>query len=140
RLDIDDFKTVNDVHGYHSGENAIKTVAEHLRRKTRRCDFPARFAGAEFALILPETNLQRALQVGKKVLLEIKGCAFGSTTKPFYVTASIGVSSTSEKQYFDWHQMLRDANHALGAAKNTGKDRVETLLPESKIKSISPYP
>lgn len=140
RLDIDDFKAVNDLYGYDSAETAIKTIAEHLRLKTRRCDFPARFAGAEFALILPETNLQRALHVGKKVLSDIKGCTFGSVTKSFVVSASIGVSSTSEKQYFEWHQMLRDANHALGTAKNTGKDRFETLLPEINSKSIFPFP
>jgi len=139
-LDIDDFKAVNSSYGYHCGDGALKKIADYLRCKTRRCDFPARYDGGKFALVLPETNLARALHVGKKVGSEIKGSIFGTAVKPFSLTVSIGVSSTSEKQYFDWRQMLQDTNRALDAAKNRGKDRVESLFPDGNAKSIASYP
>lgn len=129
-LDIDNFKTINDTYGHHGGDMALVKISETLREKTRQSDFPSRYGGEEFVLILPETDQENALQVAKKIHEEIRACKFGNNSKPFTLTVSVGLSSTSNKPYTDWRQMLDDADKALYVAKNSGKDRVETFLPD----------
>ena len=130
-LDIDDFKMINDTYGHHWGDNVLKRLAEEVRNRTRRSDLPTRYGGEEFVIILPEANLENALQVGNKIRMEVKGVTFGTTARPFSVTVSIGISSISKKEYSNWHQMLQDADQALYLAKNNGKDRVEVFLPQN---------
>jgi diguanylate cyclase (GGDEF)-like protein len=129
-LDIDNFKTINDTYGHHGGDTALVKIAEVLRGKTRQSDFSARFGGEEFVLVLPETDQESALQVATKVHDEIRVCRFGKPDRTFTLTVSIGVSSTSEKSYSDWRQMLDAADQALYLAKNRGKDRVEPWVAE----------
>jgi diguanylate cyclase (GGDEF)-like protein len=131
-LDIDNFKTINDTYGHHGGDAALVKISETFREKTRQSDFPSRYGGEEFVLVLPETDQESALQVAGKIHDAIRTCAFGTTTRPFTLTVSIGVSSTSRRSYTDWREMLEDADKALYLAKNTGKDRVETWDPEKK--------
>jgi two-component system cell cycle response regulator len=131
-LDIDNFKNINDTYGHHGGDTALVKISEILKERTRRSDFPARYGGEEFVLILPETEQESALQVAGKIHEEIRSQTFGTGTRPFALTVSIGLSSTSTKHYSDWRQMLDDADQAMYAAKNSGKDRVQAWLPRSK--------
>jgi two-component system, cell cycle response regulator len=135
-LDIDNFKTINDTYGHHGGDTALIKISETLRETTRRSDFPSRFGGEEFVLLLPETDEENAVQVARKIHEGIRSSQFGTTTAPFLLTVSIGVNSTSTKQYSDWREMLNDADHALYVAKNTGKDRVEIFSPEKDSNQI----
>jgi diguanylate cyclase (GGDEF)-like protein len=134
-LDIDNFKTINDTYGHHGGDAALVKISETFREKTRQSDFPSRYGGEEFVLVLPETDQENALQVASKIHDAIRSCAFGTTARPFRLTVSIGVSSTSTRFYSDWREMLDDADQALYLAKNTGKDRIETWDPEKKTSS-----
>jgi diguanylate cyclase (GGDEF)-like protein len=131
-LDIDNFKTINDTYGHHGGDAALVKISETFREKTRQTDFPSRYGGEEFVLVLPETDQDSALQVASKIHEAIRSCAFGTTARPYTLTVSIGVSSTSARFYTDWHEMVDDADQALYLAKNTGKDRIETWDPEKK--------
>ena len=131
-LDIDNFKTINDTYGHHGGDTALIKISEILRERTRRSDFPARYGGEEFVLILPETHQDSALQVANKIHEEIRSGTFGTDTRPFTLTVSIGLSSTSTKHYTDWRQTLDDADQAMYVAKNSGKDRVEVCTPRGK--------
>jgi two-component system cell cycle response regulator len=131
-LDIDNFKSINDTYGHHGGDTALIKISETLQERTRRSDFSARYGGEEFVLILPETDQESALQVASKIHDEIKSRTFGTSTKPFTLTVSIGLTSTSTKHYADWRQMVDDADRAMYVAKNSGKDRVEACLPRNK--------
>lgn len=135
-LDIDNFKTINDTYGHHGGDVALVRISETLREKTRQSDFPSRYGGEEFVLVLPETDLENALQVASKIHDSIRTSAFGTSARPFKLTVSIGVSSTSTRFYANWREMLDDADQALYLAKNTGKDRVETWDPEKKTSTL----
>jgi diguanylate cyclase (GGDEF)-like protein len=135
-LDIDNFKTINDTYGHHGGDAALVKISETLREKTRQSDFPSRYGGEEFVLVLPETDQENALQVASKIHEAIRSAAFGTTARPFTITVSIGVSSTSSRFYSDWREMLDDADQALYLAKNTGKDRIETWDPEKKTSAV----
>jgi two-component system cell cycle response regulator len=131
-LDVDNFKKVNDTYGHHWGDEVLKKIAESLRTMTRRSDYPARYGGEEFVLVLPETELESALSVDGKVRAEIKTVKFGTKAKSFSVTVSAGLSSTCNKQYSNWQQMLEDADQALYLAKNRGKDRAEVFIPDEQ--------
>lgn len=128
-LDIDNFKIINDTYGHHGGDAALVKISETFREKTRQSDFPARYGGEEFVLVLPETDQESALQAATKIHSAIRSSAFGTTARPFRLTVSIGVSSTSIKFYSAWHELLRDADQALYMAKNSGKDRIEVCEP-----------
>lgn len=131
-LDIDNFKLINDTYGHHGGDAVLIKISELLREKTRQSDFPSRYGGEEFVLVLPETEQDSAFQVATKIHDEIRSCTFGTSTQPFGLTVSIGLSSTSNRNYADWRQMSNDADQALYVAKNSGKDRVEVCSPEKK--------
>lgn len=131
-LDIDNFKVINDTYGHHGGDAALVKISETFREKTRQSDFAARYGGEEFVLILPETDQDSALQVASKVHESVRVSTFGTTVRPFALTVSIGVSSTSAKFYADWRELIDDADKALYSAKNSGKDRVEIWQPEEK--------
>jgi diguanylate cyclase (GGDEF)-like protein len=128
-LDIDNFKLINDTYGHHGGDAALVKISETFREKTRQSDFPARYGGEEFVLVLPETDQESALQAATKIHEAIRSSAFGTTARPFRLTVSIGVSSTSIKFYSAWDELLRDADQALYIAKNSGKDRIEICEP-----------
>jgi len=131
-LDIDNFKNINDTYGHHGGDTALVKISETLRERTRRSDFPARYGGEEFVLILPETDQDSAFQVANKIHEKIRSQTFGTSTSPFALTVSIGLSSTSTKAYTDWRQILEDADQAMYVAKNSGKDRVQICMPRGK--------
>jgi two-component system, cell cycle response regulator len=133
-LDIDNFKRINDTYGHHGGDAALVKISEILRDKSRRSDFPSRFGGEEFVLVLPETDQDSAIRVARKFHEEIRTCAFGTADKPFSLTVSMGLTSTNKKEYSDWRQMIDDADAALYQAKNTGKDRIEICLPNDHHK------
>jgi two-component system cell cycle response regulator len=124
-LDIDNFKLINDTYGHHGGDAALIKISETLREKTRQSDFPSRYGGEEFVLVLPETDQDSALQVAGKIQEAIRSSTFGSPSQPFRLTVSAGLSSTSHRSYTEWAEMLKDADQALYAAKNNGKDRIE---------------
>ena len=137
-LDIDNFKTINDTYGHHGGDAALVRISETFREKTRQSDFPSRYGGEEFVLILPETDQDSALQVAGKIHDSIRASSFGTTARPFSLTVSIGVSSTSARFYSSWRELVEDADRALYIAKNAGKDRVEIWQPEKKTSDIHP--
>ena len=137
-LDIDNFKTINDTYGHHGGDAALVKISETLREMTRQSDFASRYGGEEFVLILPETDQESAIQVASKIHAAIRSSSFGTGSRPFTLTISVGVSSSSTKIYSTWREMVDDADRALYLAKNTGKDRIESW--ESEKKASSPQP
>lgn len=126
-VDIDNFKLVNDVFGHEWGDIVLQKVAAQLSNSLRIVDFVARIGGEEFVVILPETNLEGAIEVANRLLSAIRENPVETTKGLLPVTVSIGVSSGVMKDSSDEKQMMSDADQALYRAKRTGKDRVETL-------------
>jgi diguanylate cyclase (GGDEF)-like protein len=118
-LDIDSFKSINDRHGHHVGDEAIIRVAQALRQEKRRTDVVARLGGDEFAVVLPETSLEDAMKVADRLRRTI----FERTdADDLSVTVSIGVSDAR------WStgiiDMMKEADAALYEAKRNGRNRV----------------
>ncbi|QYJ82021.1 sensor domain-containing diguanylate cyclase [Shewanella aegiceratis] len=130
-IDIDRFKAINDTYGHLAGDQALKTIAQALKEKLRRpSDLVSRFGGEEFAMILPNTSCDGALQVAE--LMRSTVCelplAWGEQAIP--LTISIGICA--EVIVDDQHtQLLVDqADKALYRAKHEGRNRVCVYSPE----------
>ena len=70
-LDLDDFKQINDSHGHHAGDTALRQIADILLRTLRQQDLAARLGGDEFALLLPNTDNEQAQIVSSRLVAAI---------------------------------------------------------------------
>jgi diguanylate cyclase (GGDEF)-like protein len=116
-LDIDDFKLVNDLHGHPVGDEALRKVAEALRRCIRDHDTIFRIGGEEFAVLLPRLASKDALPVAERLR-----AAVGRIPFPVPLHVSIGLASSPDDAT-DRDGLLERADAALYAAKGAGKDR-----------------
>ena len=123
-LDIDDFKTVNDTFGHEAGNEAIRLLAKKLQEGIRGVDLAARIGGDEFAVILPETDVGRGVEIAERLRQAIKASQIptansGTTT----ITASIGIAESPSDAETS-ADLLACADAALYEAKDQGRDRV----------------
>lgn len=123
-IDIDDFKQVNDLHGHQAGNMVLKELAELLTRQVRTIDSACRYGGEEFAVILPETELTAARNLGERIRAAAEEFEFpigeDETTS---ITVSIGVASYPAHAG-NTRALFTAADSALYEAKNHGKNRV----------------
>jgi len=120
-LDLDHLKQINDTKGHSAGDAAISHIGRMLLKSARKTDIPARFGGEEFALILPDTDIDSSVEVAERIRAVI---ASNSVEGVGTVTASIGVAT-----YLRHAQTLEDlveiVDQAMYRAKNNGRNRVE---------------
>ena len=120
-IDVDDFKWVNDTFGHAAGDDVLRAVAEMLRTQTREIDLAARYGGDEFALLLPETDREEALEAAERFHVALAARALGDgRTLPSGVTASIGVAAGVAPSL---DELVAAADRALYRAKQAGKNR-----------------
>jgi diguanylate cyclase (GGDEF)-like protein len=117
--DIDDFKSVNDLHGHQTGDEVLKHIGSDFLNTLRSADFAARYGGEEMVAVLPHTDGRSAHTVAEKIRRSVRQ-RFDDHLE---VTISIGVAC--------WRgdmngpaDLLQAADNALYTAKKTGKDRV----------------
>ena len=125
-IDIDFFKKYNDEYGHLQGDEVLKTVAKVLESTLKRSvDFPARWGGEEFAVLLPGTELNGALIVAERIRKNIEkekiSCTNGDITR---ITVSIGVNVCLPKQDISIQNYINEADNALYEAKRTGRNKV----------------
>ena len=123
-LDIDFFKKVNDTYGHNVGDTVIKTLSEIMQNSTRKSDVVARFGGEEFVILLPNTDINGAKNIGLKIAKAIEATPIQAKgNKPFHVTVSVGAASViPEDKSID--DTINRADMALYEAKNSGRNRV----------------
>jgi diguanylate cyclase (GGDEF)-like protein len=128
-LDLDRFKQVNDSHGHPAGDRLIQEVAETLRRRTRATDSLARLGGDEFAVILPRCSREEARIAAEAIAAEIRRHHPEDGVDP--VTVSIGISLFGEDPRTSVATVISDADAAMYAAKDEGRDGVRVFDPVS---------
>ncbi len=122
--DIDHFKSVNDTHGHDVGDVVLKEFSARFRRNTRSIDLPCRYGGEEFLVIMPDTNMSRAYQVGERLRVAIAADQFAIPGGGgIHLTASVGIA-TLECPDDTPEAVFRRADNALFAAKRRGRNRV----------------
>ncbi len=118
-VDIDHFKRINDAHGHVSGDEVIRRVAEVLGTEVRSSDAICRYGGEEFLLVLQDVGVERAMLVAERLRRRVAAPAFARVP----VTASFGLTSSSFGAR-DADQLIRQADEALYASKQRGRDLV----------------
>jgi two-component system cell cycle response regulator len=122
--DIDFFKKVNDTYGHDAGDNVLREFAARIRRNTRGIDLACRLGGEEFVIIMPDTELARAMQVGERLRSCIAAEPFQlNPTTSLDITASVGIA-TLEGRDDTAETIFKRADNALYAAKREGRNRV----------------
>ena len=127
--DIDHFKQLNDTAGHACGDQALVRVADVLRSCFQRAgDSVCRHGGEEFSILLPQTSRERAVSSLRKARDELHRHYIphpGRANAP--LTFSVGVTtfaSVDALETHDFSSALRQADAALYAAKQQGRDRV----------------
>lgn len=145
-FDIDDFKHYNDTNGHLAGDDLLEKLGAIAKRSVRNIDIPARYGGEEFVVILPETEVKEAFQVGERLRQEVEREHFPFEHKQpsGKITISVGVSSFPSGGK-NPRELLDLADKALYEAKLRGKNKVvvsgeEVGIDENKdIKKESDY-
>jgi diguanylate cyclase (GGDEF)-like protein len=135
--DIDYFKIYNDEYGHQAGDNCLRKVAQGIQNALNDSNYlVGRYGGEEFAIILPKTDLFKAVNIAERIRVQIK--ELNITHNPVklgglpasVITISLGVACTIPQPDESLSILVNQADKALYRAKKEGRDRVFFLQPE----------
>jgi diguanylate cyclase (GGDEF)-like protein len=121
-IDIDHFKRINDCFGHATGDEALCLFARTTESVLRDQDIMGRLGGEEFALVLPDTDLEGAILAAERLRQTVAGVTLQTTAAPYAMTISVGVVVIDPHEHIN--AALARADHALYAAKTGGRNRV----------------
>jgi diguanylate cyclase (GGDEF)-like protein len=121
-IDIDRFKSVNDLYGHAAGDVILRAVADSLQDCLREIDLLARYGGEEFSILLVETGEDAALQVAEAARLAIALRLFSIDGLVLPITVSVGVATPFLGEKADSESLLKFADVALYRAKAKGRN------------------
>jgi diguanylate cyclase (GGDEF)-like protein len=139
-VDVDHFKTFNDVYGHLAGDSCLRAITDTLQKVLRRPgDMAARYGGEEFAILLPETDLTGAVQVVGEIMAAVRMLAIPHESTPFrVVTLSAGVACWAPDQLPETAKSLIEAaDIALYEAKASGRN---TFSVRSSLEIVASSP
>ncbi len=124
-LDLDNFKALNDTLGHQTGDQVLKDTSAIIKEYCRKSDYPCRYGGEEFAIILPHTNKEQAYAIAERIREAIENYKFSynktSITKK--ISISLGISCLGTSSNNNKTILLSNADKALYEAKHTGKNK-----------------
>ena len=136
--DLDLLRNINNTYGHLAGDEVLKGVADILRQTVRDYDIVARFGGEEFAILLPETEIEKALERAEHLRKAVQSAQFvvPTSVEPIKATMSFGVS---QRENFEQSkdEILHNADSALYRSKLSGRNRSLALTNASFV-SFSP--
>jgi diguanylate cyclase (GGDEF)-like protein len=122
-LDVDHFKSINDRFGHDAGDAVLQGLARIIESQIRDVDIAARFGGEEFVVLLPETALDAAAEVGERLRRAVESWELPWAGQALQVRVSIGASACPAA-VTDPNVLVRSADTALYRAKREGRNRV----------------
>ncbi|NRD72529.1 diguanylate cyclase [Shewanella sp. VB17] len=126
-IDIDFFKSYNDEYGHLKGDDALRLVANHIKKQLKRPhDIIARYGGEEFAVILPNTDANSAERLLIEICISIENLQIlhNSSSISHYLTISIGGASIIPIPNMEHNSFLGIVDEHLYQAKAQGRNRV----------------
>lgn len=137
-LDIDWFKQVNDNYGHLAGDQVIRQVAGLIQSSLKRCsDHACRYGGEEFALLLPNTSVEGALDVAERIRYLLAEKALQVEDHELTITISAGCYAATADAESTPDYYIHCADKALYQAKNAGRNKVMTYPPLCKAVSAN---
>ncbi len=124
-VDIDFFKRVNDNYGHPVGDKVISSLSLFLKQRLRKTDSIGRYGGEEFAVILPDTKAEDAINVMNNIREVFSQLVHSSNTCDFKVSFSCGICSFDGKNQ---EKIVEYADEALYEAKKQGRNNVQIYL------------
>ncbi len=123
-LDLDDFKSVNDVHGHAAGDAFLRSIAERIGMAVRRGDQVGRIGGDEFVVVAePVADLDTAIELAERIRAAVAE-PLSIAGAPIEPSISIGVAM-ADGVGLTAEEIVRDADLAVYRAKDLGRNRVE---------------
>lgn len=121
--DIDFFKRINDCHGHAGGDQVLQTIARLFSATLRDYDCVARWGGEEFIVLLPDTDLARALGIAERLRASVAASAPSFAGETIALSMTLGVAQVAGDE--DWPAVVARADAALYRGKSGGRNRVE---------------
>jgi two-component system cell cycle response regulator len=122
-IDVDHFKRVNDTHGHAVGDEVLREIADRCRAGVRTIDSVGRYGGEEFAIILPESDLEAAEIVAERLRAAVERTPVVTADGPVPVTISGGFA-TLDAATASFEELIKEADRQLYRAKSEGRNRV----------------
>lgn len=119
-IDVDNFKSVNDLYGHAAGDEALHRLATAIRSVLRAADRVGRIGGEEFAVFLPATSPLVGEAVAERIRIAVAKIAFAPAGKPHPLSVSVG--GVAYDRYLPFSELFRLADQQLYAAKQKGRD------------------
>ena len=138
-FDIDDFKHVNDTYGHATGDHLLKTIAHLCTSSSRPSDILGRIGGEEFMLTLPETDLEQATSIAKRLCDLVSQHPFHIGESIISATISLGIVTSGSRvagthqNYPDLPSLMKSADEAMYQAKAAGKNCVRLHDPSVEL-------
>ncbi|WJW75940.1 GGDEF domain-containing protein [Thiohalobacter sp. IOR34] len=126
-VDVDFFKRYNDRYGHTQGDEALRQVGRHLQEGIRRCDRLYRYGGEELLILTPETDLEGAALLARRLVESLHARGIEHAESPFGVltlSAGIGCLPAGPEMTLSRQGLIDRADQALYAAKHGGRNRV----------------
>jgi diguanylate cyclase (GGDEF)-like protein len=130
-IDADWFKQINDQHGHSVGDVTLQMLAKHLQEHLRSADVLGRYGGEEFAVLMPHTPLEEAIQVAERLRQHISQVPVETSAGSLHLTVSIGVAGFDPDQDATVDGLIDRADQAMYAAKQAGRNKVQVSLHEN---------
>lgn len=127
-IDVDHFKEVNDTAGHAAGDEALRLVADALRRGVRTSDVLGRFGGDEFLVLAPETDRSELQGLMERLVASVRDSSSESDGRPA-LTVSAGGSWTDGGTRVEAEMMIAAADASMYEAKAEGRDHAGTPRP-----------
>jgi diguanylate cyclase len=121
-IDVDHFKQINDRYGHPAGDHVIRNVAAIVSRTVRASDISGRFGGEEFAVVLPETDIEGAAVIAERIRKRIEAATM-EPAEGIRCTVSIGIAA-AQPDVEDAGDWISRADRALYEAKRLGRNLV----------------
>jgi len=121
-VDIDHFKNINDTYGHLTGDEALRNLAARLSGQIRSPDTLGRYGGEEFLIVLPNSEVQAAVEQASRLCQHIRAMQVESDGHVLSITISIGIAQYKIGNE-NWEQFLHRADTAMYQAKNNGRDQ-----------------
>jgi diguanylate cyclase (GGDEF)-like protein len=131
--DLDHFKQVNDTLGHAAGDGVLREAARRISACVRPYDAPCRYGGEEFLIVLPGCDIADATMRAEEIRGAFSATPFQIPEGVLNVTCSLGVTASSGAAGFDAAALIQEADDALYAAKNSGRNRVAVFAREAAL-------
>lgn len=121
-MDLDHFKQINDRHGHQAGDQVLLAFSALLQQGLRPDDVAGRMGGEEFALLLPQTTASQALELAEG--LRLRAAATPASSLGGSIPYSVSMGLAPWQPGISFHELYRQADLALYAAKRAGRNRL----------------